>query len=347
MREINIPHMQKVIQHVAIRLGEPCMFWGPPGCGKTEGTRQATLMSNAYLCDIRVSQYEGVDFRGIPSVQRGKTVWNLPSTMPFIGNDAFPDDQPILLFFDELNSAQDDGVYAVCYQIIQEGRCGEHVLKPNVRIIAAGNRETDRGVTRRMPLPLSNRMTHYMVVVDPVSVIQHMQTLGVPRLMLAFLSFRKGLISTFDPSRGDKNFATPRTWEKAWRYYVDPHLPTDLKWASISGAVGEGPAAEFHGFLALAGNVTTTAQILADPQGAALPMNDSACWATAMNISGDLTPANADKMMIYLRRVADAPQFGPEYEVAAWQLALRRDVSLRNTDAFLEIARRQRDAFAG
>ncbi len=350
MRTVDIPGMKQAISHLAIRMREPLMFWGPSGCGKTQGADQASTENDTLLCDIRVSQYEGIDLRGLPNVQNNRTLWNLPATMPFIGNDAFPDDRPILLMFDEINSAQDDGVLAVCYQIIQEFRCGEHVLKPNVRIIAAGNRETDRGVVRRMPAPLANRFTHFEVVVNPEALVAELHKRGVPRLCLGFLLFRKALVSTFTPKSTEKVFASPRTWEKAFRYHADPLLPLDLKQKAISGAVGEGPAGEFHAYTQMAGRVITSKVILADPDAAPLPQGDGAegmCWATVMNISGDMDQATARPFHRYLSRIANARQFGPEYAVAAWQLALQRDVTLYETDAYLDFAKSFQEVFEG
>ena len=346
MQTVTIPGMQALIEHVAIRLDEPYMFWGGFGIGKTQAAGQAVKRTNSVLCDIRVAQYEAVDFRGIPDVQSRRTVWNLPGTMPFVGNPDFPDDRTILLVFDEINSAQDDGVLAACYQIINERRAGEHVLKPNVRIIAMGNRETDRGVTRRMPLPLCNRMTHAEVVVDPDALVLHLQQLGVPRICLAFLLFRKALINTFDPASPQKVVATPRTWEKAFRYWVDPHLPESVRMVAIAGAVGDGPAGEFLAFTQLAGRIIPIKHIIADPRGAPLPDDDGMCWATVMNISGDMTPSNAGPLSIYLDRIAAERRLGPEYKIAAWKTAVKRDEMLDRTPEFVEFSRLQQQMYS-
>lgn len=346
MHIVNIPTMKSMVSHIAIRMNEPLMVWGPAGCGKTEGNAQAAQENDALLCDNRLSQYEGVDLRGIPSIEGGRTLWNLPGTMPFVGNDAFPDDRTILLTFDEINSAQDD-VLAVAYQIIQERRCGEHVLKPNVRIVAMGNRETDRGVTRRMPMPLANRFTHVEVMPDPEAVVYHLHQRGVPRLCLGFLLFRKSLISTFDPNRPDKAFATPRTWEKAFRYWADNEMPEAVRAAAISGAVGEGPATEFTAYAQMAGRVPSVQRIIADPRGAPLPDDDGMCWATTMAISGALSKATAAPLHQYMGRISADRRFGPEYIIASWQLAVQRDDTLDETPEFMEMARLNRAVFQG
>lgn len=80
MHIVNIPTMKSMVSHIAIRMNEPLMVWGPAGCGKTEGNAQAAQENDALLCDNRLSQYEGVDLRGIPSIEGGRTLWNLPGT---------------------------------------------------------------------------------------------------------------------------------------------------------------------------------------------------------------------------------------------------------------------------
>jgi len=71
----------------------------------------------------------------------------------------------IYLFLDELNSAA-PAVQAAAYQLILNRKVGTYVLPDNVVIIAAGNREADKGVTYRMPAPLANRFVHLELAVD-------------------------------------------------------------------------------------------------------------------------------------------------------------------------------------
>jgi hypothetical protein len=206
-------------------------FTGPGyRAGKTEET------TCDRLCDIRLSQYDSVDLRGIPVPHAGMTVWHAPITLPFKGNAAFSeDDVPIFLFLDEINSAA-PSVAAVAYQLINDRSVGEHRLMDNVRVVAAGNREQDRGVTNRMPTPLANRFTHVEVDVDVNAWCWWAQEEGLPAEGIAFMQFRKNLLSTFDPAKPDKAFATPRSWEKALLYYADKSMPEHIKQAAMSGA---------------------------------------------------------------------------------------------------------------
>jgi len=332
MQVININEAKEVIEHICVGMREPVMFWGQPGVGKSEAVSQSAAAHGGVLCDIRLSQYDSVDLRGIPVPhENGLTVWHAPSTLPFVGNDAFPDDAPIFMFLDEVNSAA-QSVAAVAYQLINDRAVGEHRLKDNVVVIAAGNRESDRGVTNRMPSPLANRFTHYEIGVDVDSWSEHAQNIGLPAVGIAFMQFRKPLLSTFDPSKPDKAYATPRTWEKALRYF-EAGIPQSIKNAAITGAVGEGPAAEFLGFVEVWQSIVPIKEILADPTGVQLPDELSTRYATAVNVSGALSTETADDLHRFLKRL------DPEYVVLAWQLAIKRDDALFTTDAFMDFSK--------
>jgi MoxR-like ATPase len=61
-----------------------------------------------------------------------------------------------ILFLDELNAAP-PLVQAACYQLVLDRRLGEYRLPDGWSIVAAGNRETARAITHRMPSVLANR----------------------------------------------------------------------------------------------------------------------------------------------------------------------------------------------
>jgi hypothetical protein len=337
MHTVNHTELAAIIDGIVIDQNEPLMVWGQPGVGKSDVARQVAAKHGAFLIDIRLSQYDSVDMRGIPSPEQGKTVWNMPSTMPFVGNDAFPDDQLILLFFDELNSAA-PSVLAVAYQLINDRACGEHIFKPNVRVIAAGNREGDKGVTSKMPLPLANRLCHVELGVSAEATIDHMLATGAPAEGIAFLSWRKQLVSTFDPSKPEKAFATPRTWSKAFKVFKSD-LPDAVKRAAVSGFVGEGPTLEFFAFCDMMDKVIPVSKIIADPEGAPLPDELSMCYATAVSISGEMTLDNVTPLHTYLQRM------DPEFLVLAWQMGLKRDDELLQADEFLDLSKKYRALF--
>jgi hypothetical protein len=327
MLKINVAKVQEMAQFVAIDNNEPLMIWGQPGGGKSEVIQQLADKNKATLVDIRLSQYDSVDLRGIPVAQdKGLTVWHAPATLPFEGNPAFSGKGRIVLFLDEINSAT-PSVAAVAYQLINDRRVGEHILRPNVRVIAAGNRESDRGVTSRMPTPLANRFTHVEVEVDAETWIDWALDNGVHPLFVAFMKFRPSLITTFDPASPDKAFATPRTWWKANRYYK-AEVPEDVKIAAIIGAVGSGAGYEFLGFTKIWKDMPDLKGILKSPLKAALPDGVGMSYAVSVGLSGLMTVETAAAAHQYLDRLQ------PEYTVTAWTLAVRRDNTLATTKAF-------------
>lgn len=331
MQVISMPTMLGMIHHLGVGKRRPLYFWGASGIGKSEGIHQSCADHDGIMCDIRVSQYESIDFRGIPDVQVGTTVWNMPATLPFKGNPKFEmadPNKPIYLFLDEINQG-DPSVMSVCYQLINDRRIGEFELMDNVIIIAAGNREQDRGVTNRFPAPLGNRGTHAELIPDIKSWSKWAATANVPHELIGFLNFRDGLLHTFDPSKPVKAFATPRTWSFVAQDMLDTTMPDDVRIAAMSGSVGEGPAVELQGFLEIMNSIVPIEQIIKDPEGVPVESKLDLQWAMATHVAGHMDKDTAGPLHKFLARLE------PEMVVMAWTLAINRDNSICDTDAFL------------
>ena len=357
MFTVTIPELKDFIVHVAIGHRDPVMLWGQPGAGKTDAVMQAATADHprpawladrgqpwatkGTICDVRLGQYESVDLRGIPvpDAERGRTVWYAPITLPFVGNPDFPTDRLITLFLDEFNNCH-PSVFGVAMQLTNERRIGEHILMDNVVIVCAGNREGDKGVTNRMPTTISNRLTHVEVALD-VDAWCHYASGKVPAVGIAFLQFRKPLLSTFDPAKPDKAFATPRSWFKALAYYGDDTMPAHIKQAAMAGAIGQGPAAEFWGFVDVWQKMTPLSKILADPSGVALPEEASMRYATTVAVSGAMTKETVKACSTFLNRL------DPEFSILAWQLAINRDRTLTATSEFIDFTKKYSHVFTG
>ena len=334
MQSLTIPHTIALLQHVAITHREPVFLWGQPGVGKSDAIRQLARITDAVLVDVRMSQYDSVDLRGIPVAddQTGLTRWHPPSTLPFTSNPQFETERLIVLFLDEMNSAA-ASVQAVGYQLINDRAVGEHALRDNVVVIAAGNRETDRGVTTRMPTPLANRFTHVEVSVDVDAWCSWAQSVGIDPVSIAFLQFRKGLLSTFDPSKTDKAFATPRSWAKAFRYYADTSMPEHIKMAAMDGAVGPGPAAEFWGFVDVWRKMPSIPNILKNPTTAGVPEELSMRYAVAVALASQADSKTIGAVNTYLQRFQQ-----DEFLLLTWKLAVDRNQRLMSTPEFMQMA---------
>jgi MoxR-like ATPase len=99
---------------------------------------------------------------------------------------------------DELNSAP-PAVQAAAYQLILNKRVGTYKLPAGVDIVAAGNRDGDRGVTYRMPAPLANRFVHLEAKVD-FDDWQDWATLNkVHPEVVGYVGFAKQDLYDYDP----------------------------------------------------------------------------------------------------------------------------------------------------
>jgi len=137
----------------------PVMVWGPPGVGKSRIVADIAKARGVPLIDIRLSQMEPTDLRGIPFRREDRVEWSVPAMLP----DASRHGASGILFLDEINAAPPT-VSAAAYQLILDRRLGEYRVPEAWAIFAAGNRQGDRGVTYVMPAPLANRFTHYELV---------------------------------------------------------------------------------------------------------------------------------------------------------------------------------------
>src|SRR2546421_12986634 len=88
-------------------------------------------------------------------------------------------------------------------------KLGEYTLPEGWAIIAAGNRDSDRGVTIRMPTPLRNRFAHLEFQVDVQEWSEWAIQAGIRPEVIAFLRFRPELLSQSD--RDAHAFPSPRS----------------------------------------------------------------------------------------------------------------------------------------
>jgi len=160
------PNSAKASIRHALKKKRPIFLWGPPGIGKSDIVKQITDgLPNSHLIDVRLSLWEPTDIKGIPffDSNAGTMAWAPPSELP---SDEFAAQYDnIVLFLDEMNSAA-PAVQAAAYQLILNRKVGTYKLPDNVLIVAAGNRDADKGVTYRMPAPLANRFIHLEMVVS-------------------------------------------------------------------------------------------------------------------------------------------------------------------------------------
>jgi hypothetical protein len=258
-RQLSPNSAKASIKH-AIAKRRPIFLWGPPGIGKSDVVHQIGEYMNAHVIDVRLSLWEPTDIKGIPyfDSNQSKMVWAPPAELPDEALAAKHEN--IILFLDEMNSAA-PAVQAAAYQLILNRRVGQYRLPDNVFIVAAGNREADKGVTYRMPSPLANRFVHLEMTVNFDDWFQWAVNHNIHRDVVGFLTFSKKDLYDFDPKSPSRSFATPRTWSFVSEL-LDDELDSNTLTDLVSGAVGEGLAVKFMAHRKVASQMPNPTDIL-------------------------------------------------------------------------------------
>ena len=246
---------------VAFKKKRPIFLWGPPGVGKSDIVQQITDEANGFMFDLRLGQMDPTDLRGMPFFNKelGVMDWAPPIDLP---SAEFAKDYPMItVFLDEMNSAP-ASVQAAAYQLVLNRRLGKYVLPDNVVIIAAGNRESDKGVTFRMPTPLANRFVHVEIRADYEAWFDWAVENGIHPDVVGYLSFAKQDLYDFDAKSSSRAFATPRSWSFVSEL-IEEDMPETTATDLIAGTVGEGLAVKFQAHRKIAGKLPNPTDVLA------------------------------------------------------------------------------------
>ena len=239
----------------------PIFLWGPPGIGKSDVVAEIARDMGALLIDLRLGQMDPTDIRGIPFYNKelGKMDWAPPIDLP---DEETASQYPyVVLFMDEMNSAP-PAVQSAAYQLVLNRRVGKYRLPDNVVMVAAGNRESDKGVTYRMPTPLSNRFVHSEMKVDFPSWQEWAIKKQIHKDVVGFLKFSKQDLYDFDSKSSSRAFATPRSWTFVSELLADEDLDVATTTDLIAGTVGEGLAVKFMAHRKIASKLPKPEDIL-------------------------------------------------------------------------------------
>ena len=276
--------VQEVIQNV-IGTNWPLFIWGPPGVGKSTIVQNIAKKNELDLIDIRASLLDPTDLRGIPTVDKGQAKWCPPTFLPHEPNSKG------ILFFDELNAAP-ALVQASLYQLTLDRRIGEYQLPPGWKIIAAGNRATDRAVVFRMPSALINRFVHLDYEADFDDWRNWAIRKKINPLVVGFLSTRSELLFKMD--NPDKPFPTPRSWEMVSDVLNCFKNLDDFR-DVVLGIIGEGAALEFLGYCESSISAELIEEIILDPEKSTLPKKLGDQYALISYIAYKIEKQNVSK----------------------------------------------------
>ncbi len=209
------------------------MLWGPPGVGKTDSVKAASielagLLGRRYIdcnsvtgelfrsilaepekyfvfCDIKLERYEYSDLVGLPSFRSlgdiHFTDWYPPKWVAVLGLKGVAG----ILFLDELTNAAPDAVKCAM-EAVYEKKLGDIVFSPHVMIVAAGNPPEYSSAARSLPEPLMTRLAHIWVDIGVDEWIEWARRNGVDDTVIEYLRRNPEKINV--PWLN----AVPRTW---------------------------------------------------------------------------------------------------------------------------------------
>jgi len=320
-----------------IDANQPVMLHGSPGVGKSDVVRQVAKQRGIELIDLRLSQLDPVDLRGVPSVDTKKhiTSWNTPNFLPTDGKG--------ILFLDEINSAA-QATQAAAYQLVLDRKLGDYVMPPGWAIIAAGNRSTDRAIVNQMSTALKNRFTHLNYEVSNDDWCDWALRNNIAVEVLGFIRFRPMLLNEFEQRNESKEekervqrmkdaqaFATPRSWEFLSKI-VQQKPSSDIEYELYTGIVGEGSAAEFMGYLKYYRDLPNLDALLMNPGAAKVPEEPATLYALSTGLATKATQDNMERVVKYALRLP------AEFQVLLMKDAIARDNDLTQTKPFNEWA---------
>lgn len=313
----------RTLQHL-ISIRQPTMIWGPPGAGKSNVVAQVAAEYGDFI-DLRLPLLDAVDLRGIPIVKDGRTEWITPSMFPRKGKG--------VLFLDELVQAMPI-VQSAASSLILDRKIGEYTLPDGWAVVAAGNRETDRAATNRMPSHIANRFTHLNFEVDAKDWITWAFANKINEMVIAFIAFRPDLLHKFEPTQ--KAFPTPRSWEFVSRIISGDGVDECLL-EIVGGTVGEGAATEFIGFTRVFREMPDYETICKKPDTTKVPENVAARYAVAIMLARSTEQKTMSLVMQYVNRMP------AEFQVLTVNDMTKRNKKLAETSSYITWAAKNKD----
>lgn len=298
---------------------------GAPGGGKTSIVRQVAEEMGVPYVEVHLPTRVVEDF-GIPMLS-GTPAMGKPEVIKYMMPDWYPvkgvaPDEGILCF-DDRNQAGPD-LQKVLANIAQ-AKTLHGVPMADWMVVSTGNRQSDRAGAGRVLSHLRDRENVVTLTTNREDCLDWARHNNVHEAVMAYWNFRPDQIHAFDPQVDVS--PTPRSWVEGVADLIDT-IPKAAEYEVFAGAVGEGCAAEFCGFLRIYRELPDPDEVLKAPKKAAVPTDAATLCALTMALSQRVTAATMDNFAVYLDRLL------PEYSSLAMTLAVRRDASLTGTKAF-------------
>jgi hypothetical protein len=294
---------------------------GSPGGGKTTIVHEVAQELDIPCIERHMPTMLVEDF-GIlfPETDSNTLHYKLPDWFPVKGKAP----EAGILLFDDRNQAGPD-LQKVLANICQARTLHGVPMPDGWQVVSTGNRQSDRAGANRVLSHLRNRETVLELETHLDDWTSWAINHGVKPEVISFIRFRPGLLHDFDPQR-DQN-ATPRAWVDGVSDVLGT-VPAEAEFECFKGAVGEGAAAEFVGFVRIFRKLPNPDAILLNPQTADVPKDPATLYALSGALAQRATESNFERVCQYSERMP------PEFSVLTISYAARRNPDLANTQAF-------------
>ena len=258
-----VSQIKNAIQ-VCGRAGVTPFIWGHRGLGKSSLCRQLAAELGIGFIDMRCSQLEGSDIRGLPDKLEGRTVFLPPADLPkgdwsndkvveYMGeypqdgdwggdleaerkfdsrwHEVQPHMQRGILFLDEINRAQDD-VLQAAFQLVLDRKVGQYTVPPGWWIVAAGNFQEGYSTNGFNDAAFINRFCHMTLSTGETTLEEWVNYMakthgeGATEIIEFAVQNNKHLDGDIPGELGFSIMPSRRSWEAVAR--VDKVLRTEL-----------------------------------------------------------------------------------------------------------------------
>ena len=186
------------------------MLMGKPGIGKTAIVRQIAAEKGWKLIDLRLSTMDETNMGEFPYLKEGAGYKSVDFAIPNWANQS--NQQPTLIFFDELNRAPQN-IIAAALKILREREIGtEFKFNSEVYMIAAGNLGADDGTTvEELDTAMTGRIARIDYDLPFVTWKSNFANVNINPYITSFIETNLEWYYKF--SEEGKSYPSPRSWE--------------------------------------------------------------------------------------------------------------------------------------
>lgn len=315
---------------------ETLMVTGAPGIGKSDILVQAAKDAKASLIMLHPAISDPTDFKGMPVVSIDRESVDFK---PFGDLSAIYNAKKLtVVFIDDLGQAL-PAVQAAVMQLLHSStgvkRLNGRIVPDCVTFVIATNRRTDGANVTGMLETVKSRTTS-IVALEPNAddFCDWAIANEMPPELVAYIRSQKEDLLQFERKADIVNQPCPRTWAAAGRI-LKMGMSPDLELPALQGALGDGMAAKFSGYLRTYRELPTIQSILANPDAAIIPKDVAALYFVSVGVAMNANQNNFGRIARYAERLVEEGR--AEFAVLMVRDSLTKEPKVQNTQAFVKL----------